>query len=366
LENKIYKAAGVEFNINSPKQLKEILYEKLQIASQGIKKTKTGLSTAADELEKLKDAHPIIPLLQNYRELSKLISTYIQALPALISPADGRLHTSFNQTVTATGRLSSTEPNLQNIPTRTDLGKKIRAAFIAPAGRRLASLDYSQIELRLVAHMSGDKKMIEAFNNGVDIHATTAAEVNNVKLKDVTPAMRREAKAVNFGILYGQGPHGLSQTTGMPFARAKDFIDTYYKIYTGVKKCLETILKNARKKGYVETLFGRKRYLPEINSSIIMLARSAERMAVNMPFQGTAADMIKMAMIKIEKIVGNKEDIKMLLQVHDELVFEIKKEKVKYYTEKIKNIMENVVDLKVPVIADVSIGANWGELKKMA
>jgi len=363
LEQKIYKAAGLKFNINSTKQLKEVLYEKLQIATKGIKKTKTGLSTAADELEKLKKAHPIIPLIQNYRELAKLISTYIEALPVLINPKTGRLHTSFNQTITATGRLSSTEPNLQNIPTRTDLGKKIREAFIAKKGYELVSLDYSQIELRLAAHMSGDKKMIAAFKNGVDIHATTAADINGVKLEKVTSAMRREAKAVNFGVIYGQGPHGLSLGAGIPYTQAKEFIDTYFKIYTGISKFIETTLATAKKLGYVETLFGRRRYLPEINSHIFMLAKSAERMAVNMPFQGTAADMIKLAMIEVEDLVKNKDDIKMLLQVHDELLFEIKKDQVDYYTKKIKAIMEGVIELKVPVVVDVAIGKNWGEIK---
>ena len=363
LEKKIYAAAGEEFNINSPKQLKEIIYDKLQISTVGIKKTKTGLSTAADELEKLKDAHPIVPLIQNYRELSKLISTYIEALPALINPKTGRLHTSFNQTITATGRLSSTEPNLQNIPTRTELGKKIRAAFIAKPGYELVSLDYSQIELRLAAHIANDKKMIAAFKNGVDIHATTAAEINGVPLDKVTSAMRREAKAINFGVIYGQGPHGLSAGAGIPYAQAKDFIDAYFKIYTGIKKFIATTLTAAKKSGYVETLFGRRRYLPEINSQMFMLAKSAERMAINMPFQGTAADMIKLAMIEIDALIKDQADIKMLLQVHDELLFEIKKDRVEYYVQKIKAIMEGVIKLKVPVIVDMGQGKNWGEIK---
>lgn len=363
LEKEIYQLAGTKFNVSSTKQLKEILYDKLELAVKGIKKTKTGLSTAADELEKIKDAHPIIPLIQNYRELTKLLSTYVEALPLLTNPKDNRLHTSFNQTITATGRLSSTEPNLQNIPTRTPLGKKIRSAFIAQPGYCLLSLDYSQIELRLVAHLSQDKKMIAAFKTNEDIHTATAAAINGVKLNEVTPNMRREAKAVNFGIIYGQGPHGLSQGTGISYGQAQDFIAKYFTTYPGIKAYISHNLTEAKKNGYVETMLGRKRYLPEINSSIIMLQKSAERMAINMPFQGTAADMIKLAMIKIEEAIKDKDDIKMILQVHDELIFEVKKTETAVYTKLIKNIMESVLTLKVPLVADSNSADNWGEIK---
>ncbi|MBU1160466.1 DNA polymerase I, partial [Patescibacteria group bacterium] len=271
LENKIYHQAGIKFNINSPKQLQEILFEKLQISTNNIKKTKTGISTAADELVKLKDLHKIIPLIQEYRELTKLLNTYIDALPKLINPKTNRLHTSFNQAVTATGRLSSSDPNLQNIPARTKIGQEIRKAFIAESGYKLVSLDYSQIELRLVAHMAGDTKMIRAFCNGEDIHTATAAEINQVSLTAVTSEMRRAAKAVNFGILYGQGPHGLAQGAGISYVEAKNFIDQYFAVFAGIKKFIDFTIQIARNAGYVETLFNRKRYLPDLNASTVMI-----------------------------------------------------------------------------------------------
>ncbi len=364
LEKEIHRLAGEKFNINSPKQLKEILFSKLQLEARGIKKTKTGLSTAADELEKLKEAHPIIPLIQEQRELSKLLNTYIEALPKLINPKTKRVHTSFNQTIAATGRLSSTEPNLQNIPTRTELGQKIRTAFIAPKGYKLLSLDYSQIELRLAAAMSQDKKMIQAFKNNVDIHTTTAAAILNLPLEKITPALRREAKAVNFGIIYGQGPHGLSQSAEIPYQQARDFIARYFNVYSGVKKFLDQTIAQAKKDGFVETLFGRRRYLPEINSSIVNLQKAAERMAVNTPFQGTAADMIKLAMIEIQKLIKGQEDIKMILQVHDELLFEIKTESVEKYLEPLKKLMSGVIELSIPIGVEAKLGDNWGEMEK--
>ncbi|MCX6796105.1 MAG: DNA polymerase [Candidatus Falkowbacteria bacterium] len=287
-------------------------------------------------------------------------------MPELINKKTHRLHTSFNQTITATGRLSSTDPNLQNIPIRTDLGREIRQAFVAAAGCKLLSLDYSQIELRLAAHMSGDKKMIEAFKNKEDIHTATAAAINGVDLDKVTKTMRREAKAVNFGILYGQGPHGLAQGADIPYERAKKFIEEYFKVYQGIKKWVEKIVDEAREKGYTETLFGRRRYLPEINSSVVMIKKAAERMAINTPLQGTAADMIKIAMIETAKMIEQDYqagEVKMILQVHDELLFEVKSAKVKELSEKIKAIMESVIKLKVPVAVDVSVGDNWGEIK---
>jgi len=364
LEKEIHKLAKTKFNINSTKQLKEILFEKLEIPTDNIKKTKTGFSTAEDELEKLNDLHPIIPLLRDYRELNKLQTTYLNALPTMINPKTGRIHTSFNQTVTATGRLSSTDPNLQNIPTRTEEGRKIRNAFVAQKGYSLIGFDYSQIELRLGAHVSGDKKMIAAFKNNEDIHSATAAEINEVKLENVTKTMRREAKAINFGILYGQGPHGLSQSAGIPYWQAAEFIKKYFLSYPGIKKMIESSIKEARKNSYAVTLFGRKRPLPEINSSIGMVRKSAERMAINTPLQGTAADLIKLAMIKVEELIkGHEDEIRLLLQVHDELIFEIKKDKIDFYSPKIKNIMQDVLELRVPIIVDESRGDNWGELK---
>lgn len=364
LEKDIHRLAKTKFNINSTKQLKEILFEKLAIPTDNIRKTKTGFSTAEDELEKLNDLHPIIPLLRDYRELNKLQTTYLNALPTMINPKTGRIHTSFNQTIAATGRLSSTDPNLQNIPTRTEEGRQIRTAFVAEKGYVLAGFDYSQIELRLAAHMAGDKKMIAAFKNKEDIHTATAAEINEVKLSEVTKSMRREAKAINFGLLYGQGPHGLSQSAGIPYWRAQEFINKYFLAYPNIKKMVHNSIKEARQKGYAVTLFGRKRPLPEINSTIPVIRKSAERMAINTPLQGTAADLIKMAMVKIEALIkGRETEIKMLLQVHDELIFEIKKDKLDFYSPKIKNIMQDVLKLKVPIIVDESIGDNWGDLK---
>lgn len=368
LETKIHKLGRSKFNINSTQQLREVLFEKLDLSIIGISKTKTGLSTGADELEKLKNEHPIIKLIQEYRELAKLYNTYIDALPDLVNKKTGRLHTSFNQSVTATGRLSSTEPNLQNIPIRTELGREIREAFIADEGYKLLSLDYSQIELRLAAHMSGDKKMIKAFLDSADIHRSTAAEINQVSLEAVTSEMRREAKAVNFGILYGQGPHGLSQGVDIPYARAKEFIDQYFIVYKDVKKFIDKTIEIARKKGYTETLFGRRRFLPEINSSVMQVRKAAERMAINTPLQGTAADIIKIAMIKVQKMIGEgykNGEVKMLLQVHDELLFEVKENKIKEAVGKIKKIMENVIKLKVPVEVDASEGENWGEMEEV-
>jgi DNA polymerase I len=366
LEKKIYKLAGKEFNIKSTQQLRDILFETLEISSFNIGKNKTGFSTAADELDKLKDAHPIIRLIQEYRELAKLTSTYVDALPELINNNTGRLHTSFNQTITATGRLSSTEPNLQNIPVRTDLGREIRKAFTTKEGYTILSLDYSQIELRLAAHMSGDRKMIAAFINKEDIHTATAAAINGVSLDQVTKEMRREAKATNFGILYGQGPHGLAQTADIPYDRAREFIENYFKVYKDVKKWIEKTISNAKEDGYVETLFGRRRYLPEINSSVVMVRKQAERMAVNTPLQGTAADMIKIAMIKAATEIAveyKAEDVKMILQVHDELLFEVKDGLTAVVGVRMQKIMEEVIKLKVPVVVEASIGENWGELK---
>lgn len=368
-EKKIFELAGCEFNIKSTKQLKEVLFEKLEINIAGIKKTKTGYSTAFSELEKIKNAHPIIEHIQEYRELTKLTSTYIDALPELVNPKTKRVHTSFNQTITATGRLSSTNPNLQNIPVRRSIGREIRKAFVVPKGYKLLALDYSQIELRIAAHLSKDKEMIKAFSEGRDIHAATAAKVNHIGIKEVDKKMRSEAKAVNFGILYGQGPHGLSMATGMSFAEAKDFILKYFENFQEVKKYLDSRIELAKKQGFVETLFGRKRYLPDINSKLPMLKKASERMAVNTPIQGTAADIIKIAMNKIsallKKLQKDKKNIKMLIQVHDELLFEVREDLSEKFAKIFKKEMEEVAKLKVPLIADVKIGDNWGELEEL-
>ncbi|MFH1412702.1 MAG: DNA polymerase I [bacterium] len=365
LQKRIWQIAGKEFNISSVQQLRKILFEKLKISTQGILKTKTGISTGAEELDKLKNEHEIIEHILEYRELAKLNNTYIKALPELINLITNRVHTTFNQAVTATGRLSSNNPNLQNIPVRTELGRQIRKGFTAKRGKQLVGLDYSQIELRLAAHMSGDPKMIKAFKDNQDIHRATAAEINNVKLEDVTKEMRRNAKAVNFGILYGQGPHGLSMQTGISYDAAKEFIDNYFKVYKKIKDYIDKTIEKAQKDGFVETLFHRRRYLGDINSSMAMVRKSAERMAVNAPMQGSAADIIKVAMIQIDSLIQKKykEQIKMLLQVHDELIFEMDNDVIGKAVPLIKKIMESVIKLEVPIIVDVKKGKNWEEIK---
>ncbi|MFH0840729.1 MAG: DNA polymerase I [bacterium] len=366
LQKKIIKLAGQDFNISSIQQLREVLFNKLKISTEGISRTKTGFSTGASELDKLKGRHEIIDLILEYRELNKLSNTYVKALPKLINKVTGRVHTSFNQTVAATGRLSSSNPNLQNIPVRTELGSRIRKSFIVQKGKKLLAFDYSQIELRLAAHISGDPKMIKAFNDNQDIHTATAAQINQIDLKDVTKAMRRAAKATNFGIIYGQGPHGLSETAGISFLEAKAFIEKYFKVYKGIKKYIDDTIQSAKEDGYVETLFNRRRYLSDINSSMVMIRKQAERMAVNTPLQGTAADMIKVAMIKIQDLINRKyrDSVKMVLQVHDELLFEVDEKEVEKISKDVKSIMENIIKLKIPVIVDVKIGDNWEEMKK--
>lgn len=365
LEKEIFSFAAEEFNINSTQQLSRILFEKLKIETKGLKKTEKGgkISTRESELEKLAGAHPIIEKILSYRELAKLESTYIDALPALVNPKTGRIHTTFNQTGTLTGRLSSQDPNLQNIPIMSEYGKEIRKAFVASSGFVLASFDYSQIELRVAAHMADDKKMIEAFRLGRDIHAATASEIYNIPLEKVTPAHRRAAKTLNFGILYGMGSSALSQGTGMGRDEAKKFIDEYFRDFSGIARYIQETKEFAETNGYVETLFGRRRYIPEIHSPNWQQKREAERMAVNMPIQGTATgDIVKLAMIKIDTWVREEkieEKVRMLLQVHDELVFEIQKEFVDKAAGKIKALMEGAASLKVPLVIDVSIGQNW-------
>jgi len=362
LEIKIHKLAGCDFNIASPQQLKEILFERLGLGTKGIKKNKTGISTAAPELEKLREAHPIVKYIFEYRELAKLKSTYIDSLPVLVNPKTGRVHTSFNQTITTTGRLSSSTPNMQNIPIRTALGREIRRAFVAADGYQLLSLDYSQIDLRMAAHLSDDAEMIATFKADFDIHSATAARLFNVKIDEVTPAQRRKAKEANFGVLYGLGPRGLAQRMGVSFAEAEDFIARYQALYPRVFAYLDGVIAETRERGFAETLFGRRRYLPEINSGSPMMRAAAERAAINMPTQGTAADVIKIAMVKIDS-VRNVTEIRMLLQVHDELVFEVKKDKVKYWALVIKNEMESAAKLKVPLKVEAKVGDNWKEMK---
>lgn len=364
LEKKIYKLGQGEFNINSPLQLKEVLFERLKVSTEGIGRTKTGLSTAAAQLEKMKGRHPIIDLISEYRELAKLKSTYLEALPKLVNPKTGRVHTSYNQTVAATGRLSSSDPNLQNIPVRTELGAKIRQAFGPEKGFKILTADYSQIELRIVASLAEDSEMIKSFQKGEDIHARTAAIINEVSLDKVTPKMRYAAKATNFGIIYGLGIHGLARNAEISLEKARDFIEKYFLLYQGVADFLETSKDQAYEEGYNETLFGRRRYYPEIQSGNMGLRAAAERAAINHPVQGTAADLIKLAMIKIHNELPKiSPKSRMIMQVHDELVFEVPEKEIDKVSKFVKDIMENIHKLKVPIKVEVSSGRNWGECK---
>ncbi|MFH1405190.1 MAG: DNA polymerase I [Patescibacteria group bacterium] len=362
LEKEIVEFAGEQFNVNSTQQLAQVLFEKLELPTKGIKKTKTGISTAAPELEKLMEAHPIIPLISEYRELAKLQSTYVEALPKLVGK-DGRVHTSFNQTVTATGRLSSSDPNLQNIPIKTELGRKIRKAFVAGKGKVLVCADYSQIELRLVAVLAKDQAFIKAFKEGADIHTRTASEVFGVEEDKVTKEQRRAAKAINFGIIYGMGPRALGRATDMSMSEAKEFIDKYFQIHHAVRDYLDGTKIKAHDEGFVQTLLGRRRYFPEINSGVQMLVAQAERMAINMPVQGTAADIMKMAMISVQGWLEHSDwPAKLLLQVHDELVLEVNKDAVDGVARGVQELMQSVVSLEVPLVVDVEVGKNWGDL----
>ena len=360
LEKKIFKEAGVEFNVASPKQLKEILFDKLGLSTKGIGKTKTGFSTAAGQLEKMIGMHLIIPLIMEHRELSKLKNTYLDALPKLVNSKTGRVHTSFNQTITSTGRLSSSDPNFQNIPIRTELGREIRKAFIASKGNVLISADYSQIELRVAADLSADKKLIEIFKAGKDIHTTTAAFVHNISEDKVTPEIRRSAKAVNFGVLYGMGARGLAQGTGMSHSQAKDFIDRYFTSFSGVREFIDNNIELARAQGYVETKFGRRLQLADINSGVQQIRSAAERLATNMPIQGTAADIMKMAMIAVHAGLHKvSPSAKLLMQVHDELVLECPKSDADRVSKFVQEEMESVAKLKVPIVVEAHVGDNW-------
>ena len=362
LENSIYTLSGEEFNINSPKQLGEILFDKLQL--RVIKKTKTGYSTSSEVLEQLKEESPIIKLIMEYRILAKLNSTYAKGLIKDITK-EGKIHTRYEQTLAQTGRLSSVNPNLQNIPIKIEEGKKIRKAFIPESKDNIIlSIDYSQIELRILAHIANDEKMIEAFNNDLDIHKKTASEVNNIPIEEVTPKMRSEAKAVNFGIVYGISDFGLSNNLGISRKRAKEFIDKYLNTFSGVKKYMEDIVEFAEEHEYVETIFKRRRHIPEINSKNKILKNLNSRIAMNTPVQGSAADIIKIAMNTVYEYLNNSNiRAKMLLQIHDELIFDVHKDDRKILEKEVKKIMENVADLKVKLKASVSYGDNWYEAK---
>jgi DNA polymerase-1 len=360
LEQEMYSQVGYEFNIGSPAQLSEVLFTKLQLPTAGIKKGKTGYSTGQKELDKLRGQHPIIELIERTRELAKLKNTYVDTLPQAIDK-NSRVHTTFNQDVAATGRLNSVNPNLQNIPVRSDLGRRIREAFIPEEGCVFVSADYSQFELRLAAVLADDKQLIKDFNGEVDIHTKTASEVYGVPLDDVTKNQRRAAKVINFGILYGMSPHGLSVAANMTFEEAKKFIDHYFELRAPIRKFIDKTLRQATTEGYVETYFGRRRPTPDVNSSNFMVREGAKRAAANMPIQGTEADLMKMAMLKVdEKLAGLGDQV---LQVHDSILVECPKENAEKVADILKTTMESIYpELKVKLKVDVSIGKNWGEL----
>jgi DNA polymerase-1 len=368
LEEKIYGHAGGPFNINSPAQLGEILFEKLALKGK-VRKTGGGApSTAAPELEKLREEHPIVDLILEYRELQKLKTTYIEPFPHLVGP-DKRIRTTYNQTGAATGRLASQDPNLQNIPIRTELGQQFRAAFVAPKGYKLVAFDYTQLELRIVAHLAQDQTMIDVFRRGEDIHTRTAAKIFKVSPENVTKDMRRTAKVLNFGIIYGMGQNGFARASGVGRNEARAFIDAYFQEFKGVAQYMEDTKHLATKQGFVATLFGRRRPLPEITSTMPMLRAQAERMAINHPVQGTEADLIKLAMIAVDEVTTKQDwgdDVSMLLQVHDELVFEVKDTVVSKAAPLIKEAMEKVFVLDVPLTVDAKAGDNWSDMEKLS
>lgn len=362
LERHIFAQADQEFNVNSPSQLSEVLYQKLQLPTWGIKKGKTGYSTGARELAKLRHLHPIVDLLSEYREYTKLKSTYIDTLPKQADDA-GYVHTTFNLDVAATGRLSSTNPNLQNIPTRTDLGQAIRTAFVPGDGNVFVSADYSQFELRLAAVMADDQELIADFNAGIDVHTKTAAEIYSQPMADVTKTQRRHAKMVNFAVLYGMSPHGLSEATGMPINDAKTFIEKYFELRKPVADYIDKTIEDAKNSGFVETMFGRRRPTPDLHSSNYVIREAAKRAAANMPIQGTEADLMKMAMLQVEKEVGKKSLGMQILQIHDSIMVECPRANADVVADILKETMESVMpSLPIHLKVDVSIGKNWGEL----
>ena len=362
LTNEIYMLAGEEFNINSPKQLGVILFEKLEL--KPVKKTKTGYATNADVLEKLRDKHPIVNFIMEYRQLAKLKSTYCDGLTAVVNPNTHRIHSVFTQTVTVTGRLSSTEPNLQNIPTRTELGREIRKMFVAKDGYVLVDADYSQIELRVLAHIANDETMINAFRNNEDIHAVTASQVLGIPLEDVTKEQRSSAKAVNFGIVYGIGEFSLAQDLHISVKEAKAYIESYLEKYNGVRNYMESIKEQAKKDGYVKTMLNRIRYIPELKSPNYNIRQFGERVALNTPIQGTAADIIKLAMVRVDNRLINEElKSKLILQVHDELIVEAHKDEVNKVKQILSEEMQGAMELNVPLKVDMSTGHSWYDAK---
>ena len=362
LEEEIFSLAGEKFNINSPKQLGVILFEKLELPV--IKKTKTGYSTSADVLEKLRDKHEIIDKITEYRQIVKLNSTYVEGLLGIINPISGRIHSSFNQTITTTGRISSTEPNLQNIPVKTEMGREIRKVFIADEHSKLVDADYSQVELRVLAHMSGDEHMIEAFQNDIDIHSKTASQIFGVDVNDVSSKQRSEAKAINFGIVYGKTDFGLSQDLNIPVPQAKAYIESYFANYDKIKVFMDDAIKNATDNGYALTIFNRRRYIPEINSSNFMVRNQGKRFAMNAPIQGSAADIIKIAMVNVfTRLKDENLKSRLILQVHDELIVEAVEEELDKVCNIVKEEMESAVNLQVHLDVDLNVGDSWFETK---
>ncbi|MCL0044428.1 DNA polymerase I, partial [Dehalococcoidia bacterium] len=373
LKTSIYTDAGQVFNINSPQQLGVILFEKLlppaKLKEMGLplsKHTKTGYSTDASVLEALKGASPVVDQVLRYRELNKLKSTYLDSLPGLVNPNTGRIHTRYNQVGSATGRFSSSDPNLQNIPIRTEQGRQVRHCFRAQRGWFLLSADYSQVELRILAHFSQDPGLLSAFNRDEDIHTATASQVYGVSLNEVTPSMRRLAKVMNFGIIYGLSPHGMTQQTDLPFDESAAFINSYFGKYPGIHDYMEQVKELARKQGYVETLLGRRRYIPEISHTNFNVRQAAERIAINMPIQGTAADIIKVAMVQIHRQMRENpltSRSRMLLQVHDELIFEVPPEEIDVMKATVLQLMPSAIKLTTPLRVDLKIGPTWGTLE---
>ena len=362
LEKEIFTMAGEKFNINSPKQLGVILFEKLELPV--IKKTKTGYSTNADVLEKLRDKHEIIDKITEYRQIVKLNSTYVEGLSNIINPISGRIHSSFNQTITTTGRISSTEPNLQNIPVKTEMGREIRKVFIAKDNCKLVDADYSQVELRVLAHMSDDEHMIDAFQHNMDIHSKTASQIFGVDINDVTSLQRSEAKAINFGIVYGKTDFGLAQDLNIPVPKAKAYIESYFANYDKIKVFMDEAIKNATDKGYALTIFNRRRYIPEINSSNFMVRNQGKRFAMNAPIQGSAADIIKIAMVNVfTRLKDENLKSRLILQVHDELIVEALEEEIDKVCSIVKEEMESAVNLQVHLDVDLNVGDSWFETK---
>jgi DNA polymerase-1 len=368
IEAQVYEAAGTKFNLNSPQQLSEVLFNRLGLTPPDRQRTATGFySTSVEVLELLRGKHPAVDWVLEYRELSKLRSTYLEALPQEVNPRTGRVHTSYNQTGSVTGRIASSEPNLQNIPIRTELGRQVRQAFIASPGSWLLSVDYSQVELRIVAHMADDQQMLETFRRGEDIHAATAAAIYGISLEAVTKEQRRRAKGINFGLIYGMSAFGLTRATDLTLAEAENFMQAYFRQFPGVKRYLDGMRRLAADQGYVETLLGRRRYFPRLKTTSDFNTRNREeREAINAPIQGTAADIMKIAMLHVQPaLVQAGLSARILLQVHDELVLECPKEELEEAARLVQQTMEAAYAMKAPLVTEARYGSNWGEMVRM-